>query len=168
MPRESRRRRKPNIGIIRLSLSYTVTEIAELFGCHVNTVRGWIASGLPTIDDNRPYLIHGADLYDFLKVRQISRRRTCASDEMYCFGCRQPRRSKSGSASIVNARRTTITVTGICSTCGTRMNRAASASGNDQVCEAFAIPPTGHQHLMEQSTPLDNCDLETEAHDGPI
>jgi hypothetical protein len=159
---------KANHRLIRKSVSYTLAEISELLGCHVNTVRTWVRSGLPLIDNSRPQLVHGQDLFEFLNERKTSRRQSCAPDQMFCFKCRHPRHLAPGTATIVNARRTTITVTGLCVHCGTRMNRAASTACEQNVRETFGISPAGHRHLMGQGSPLDNCDFEMEVHDGPI
>ncbi len=54
----------------KIHRSYTVEEIAELFGVHKNTVRAWLKAGLPICDDRKPMLILGADLRSFLKERK--------------------------------------------------------------------------------------------------
>ena len=56
------RRRHPNHRLVKIHRTYTVEDIAGLFGTHKNTVRQWIRAGLPTIDDGRPMLILGPQL----------------------------------------------------------------------------------------------------------
>ena len=55
-------KRHPNHRRVKIHRSYTVDEIARLFGIHKNTVRQWLKSGLPTIDNRRPTMARGADL----------------------------------------------------------------------------------------------------------
>ena len=55
-------KRHPNHRLVKIHRSYTVEEIASLFGIHKNTVRGWVKAGLPTCDNKRPMLILGHDL----------------------------------------------------------------------------------------------------------
>lgn len=64
------RKRHPNHRLVKLHRSYTVEEIANLFGIHKNTVRGWVKAGLATIDAKRPMLILGHDLSAFLQARR--------------------------------------------------------------------------------------------------
>ena len=67
--------RHVNHRLAKIHRSYTVEEVARLFGRHRNAVRAWLKSGLPTIDKTRPALIAGIDLRDFLvKRRQQSKR----------------------------------------------------------------------------------------------
>ncbi len=56
------RKRHPNHRLVKIHRSYTVEEIAHLFGIHKNTVRRWVKAGLAISDDKRPMLILGHDL----------------------------------------------------------------------------------------------------------
>ena len=44
---------RPNPRLAKIHRSYTVDEIATLYGVHRNTVRAWIARGLATVDQRR-------------------------------------------------------------------------------------------------------------------
>ena len=84
-------KRRPNHRLVKIHRTYTVEEVASLFGVHRNTVRAWVKRGLPTIDRTRPMLIHGADLAAFLHARRVKNKQTCQPGELYCVRCRVPR-----------------------------------------------------------------------------
>ena len=83
--------RHPNHRLVKIHRSYTVEEIARLFGNHRNTVREWIKRGLPTINVKGPKLILGPDLRAFLQARRLKNKRKCQPGEIYCVRCRAPR-----------------------------------------------------------------------------
>ena len=56
------RKRHPNPRLAKIHRSYTVDEVASLFGVHRNSVREWVKRGLPTSDGRRPMLILGVML----------------------------------------------------------------------------------------------------------
>src|ERR1035437_10726392 len=70
-------KRGPNHRLVKIHRSYTVEEIACLFGTHKNTVRAWVKTGLPTSDRKRPMLILGVDLAAYLKARRTKNKRPC-------------------------------------------------------------------------------------------
>jgi integrase len=48
----------------------------------------WVKQGLPTIDDKRPKLILGRDLFTFLQSKRIKNKRPCKLGEMSGHGFR--------------------------------------------------------------------------------
>ena len=66
-------KRHPNHRLVKIHRSYTVEEIAQLFGIHKNTVRRWVKDGLTSIDDKRPMLILGHVLAAFLQARRAKK-----------------------------------------------------------------------------------------------
>jgi hypothetical protein len=85
------RKRRPNYRLVKIHRSYTVEEIARLFGTHKNTVRAWVKAGLPTCDSKRPILILGPELAAYLKARRTKNKRPCQPGEIYCVRCRAPK-----------------------------------------------------------------------------
>ena len=79
----------PNLA--KIHRGYLVSEVAEVFGVHKNTVRAWLRDGLPVCDDQHPMLILGRDLKAYLQSKQRQRKRPCKVDEMYCLKCRAPK-----------------------------------------------------------------------------
>ena len=68
-------KRHPNPRLAKIHRTYTVEEIAGLYGIHRNTVRDWIKRGLPTCDTRRPQLVLGRDLVAFIQARRSSLQR---------------------------------------------------------------------------------------------
>jgi excisionase family DNA binding protein len=62
--------RNPNHRLAKIHRSYTVEEVARLFGAHRNTVRAWLRAGLPALDQGRPTLIAVSALRAFLHMRR--------------------------------------------------------------------------------------------------
>jgi hypothetical protein len=85
------RKRHSNHRRVKIHRSYTVEEVAQLFGAHKNTVRAWIKAGLPTCDRKRPTLILGRELASFLQARRVSKKQPCQPGELYCVRCRAPK-----------------------------------------------------------------------------
>jgi Helix-turn-helix domain len=153
---------------VKIHRNYTVEEVARLFGAHKNTVRNWLREGLPKIDDHRPILILGRQLASFVHARRQHRRQRCATDELFCFKCRKPRRSLAGSTVHLPTTAGAGNLRATCSQCGTRMYRRVSlrkltaAAGDLQVAL-----PQAQQRIVEGVDPSLNCDLEREAHAQP-
>ena len=128
--------------------SYDVSEVARLYGVHRNMVRNWIKAGLPVIGEGRSLLILGEELERFLKARRASKRRPCAPGMIYCLKCREPRMPVPGSLdrSTVTAR--TALVIGVCSNCGTGLNRRTRLADLAQWTRPSCTPET------ENGTPV--------------
>lgn len=110
----------------KIHRSFTVAEVAALFGVHRNTVRNWMKSGLPSVRTTGGVLILGRELRAFLERRQAVRRRTCGPGRLYCLKCREPRAPRPGSAVVARLTPTTADVAALCGACGTRMHRRAN------------------------------------------
>ena len=86
------RRRRVDPRRIKIHRSYTVEQLAQLLGCHKNSVRLWLKQGLETLDDGkRPLLIQGSVARQFLETRRRSRKHRCQLHELYCLRCQEPR-----------------------------------------------------------------------------
>jgi excisionase family DNA binding protein len=115
---------RPNRRSIRTHRAYTVEAAARVTGCARGTIRRWIKSGaLPAINDQRPHLILGGDLYDYLKARARSGGKL-QPHEFYCFKCRAPKAPALGMAEYVPLTASTGNLRALCSTCTTVMNKA--------------------------------------------
>jgi len=120
------RKRRPNYRLVKTHRSYTVEEVARLFGTHKNTVRGWVKAGLPTCDSNRPMLILGCDLAAYLHARRTKNKRPCKLGEIYCVRCRAPKQPAGDMAEYLPITASLRNLIGICPDCEGMIYRRAS------------------------------------------
>jgi hypothetical protein len=134
-----KRGRRPDYRLAKTHRSYTVEEIADLFGVHENTVRAWLARGLPTIDDVRPALIHGAELRKFLRDERTQRKQPCGPGEMYCVKCRAVQRPALAMAEYVPFSPTSGNLEAICPACERMMNRRVSRAFLEEIAAGLDV-----------------------------
>lgn len=123
---------------VKIHRNYTIAEAASVLGAHKHTVSRWIAAGLPTTDDRRPYLICGKDIRAFLKAREPVKQ-ICRPGEFYCLRCRAPRRPAGDLADYVPKTASRGLLTGICPTCEAMIHRAASLGTIEQKAGGLKI-----------------------------
>ncbi len=120
------KKRHPNHRLVKIHRSYTVEEVANLFGIHKNTVRNWIKVGLATIDDKRPMLIHSHSLVTFLQARRAKNKKTCKPGQLYCVRCRTPRFPAEDMAEYAPVTEKFGNLKAICPECNSIMNQRVS------------------------------------------
>jgi hypothetical protein len=154
------RKRHPNHRLVKIHRSYSVEEIAKLFGIHKNTVRSWVKVGLTTIDDKRPMLILGHDLAAFLQARRLKNKRTCKPGELYCVRCRVPKFPAGDMADYEPVTEKIGNLIAICPDCHSIINRRVSLAKIEEVCGKMDITfPKAMRHIVESTKPTVNSDL---------
>jgi len=114
---------------IKVHRPYAVDEAARALGVHTNTVRAWIAQGLPALTTRRPTLILGSELRTFLEARRKRAKRPCVPGTIFCFKCRAASRPALGMFDFVAHSATGGNLKALCERCGTVMHqRVARAS----------------------------------------
>ena len=145
-------KRHPNPHLVKINRNYTVEETAGRLGVHKNTVREWIKRGLPVIDDKRPMLILGRDLFAFLQAKRVKNKQPCKPGEMYCLRCRAPKVPAGNMVEYEPKTETMGNLFAICPDCETGMNRRVSLPKLDQVRGGMDITfPQGLQRLGDSS-----------------
>ncbi len=134
-----RKSRTYNTRLIKRNYSYYIDEICDLFGVHPNTVRSWIKDGLMPNDDSRPALVHGSTLKAFLTERQSVRKRACRPCQIYCCGCRTPRRVWDNLVDIEILTNGRLMLKAICARCERPINQFGSRSKQAEYEEHFDI-----------------------------
>jgi hypothetical protein len=152
---------RPNHRRVKIHRSYTVEEIARLFGIHKNTVREWIKAGLETSDDRRPALILGRHLAAYLQARRTRNKRPCQPGEIYCVRCRAPKRPAGDMADYRPITEKFGNLMGMCPDCYSFMNRRASLAKLVLVRGNMVIRFSQEQgQVRESHQPTVNRDLE--------
>ncbi|WP_370286572.1 helix-turn-helix domain-containing protein [Pseudooceanicola nanhaiensis] len=135
--------RKARLKGIKALHCYRVEEAAEVSGVSPRTIRNWIADGLPVLDDERPMLIRGDDLQDYIKGTRASRKVTTAPDEFFCLACRTARKAAGGFAdcTIKDGR---ATLTAFCAACETVVHKPVSMARLPDLERLLDLTITGH------------------------
>jgi hypothetical protein len=111
---------------IKIHNQYTYEQVADLLGVSVQTVRLWRLSGLIVLDSQKPHLILGFALKDFLIARSNKAERRYAQDEFLCMRCDAPRRAYGGMADYLPYTATRGRLVALCEVCEGRCGKFAS------------------------------------------
>ncbi len=120
-------RRRASARNLKKHRSYTIDEAARLLKVHKVTVRNWIkVCGLAALVDQRPTLILGRDLKEFLAERHTRGKRPCRLDECYCLKCRAPQRPAFAEMELVLLTPTKGNLLALCEVCAGTMRKHIS------------------------------------------
>ncbi|MHB0984683.1 MAG: helix-turn-helix domain-containing protein [Sulfuricella sp.] len=157
------KKRLHNSNLAKIHRSYTVEEVASLYGVFKGTVRAWIKAGLPSINDKRPMLILGSDLAAFHQARRAKNKQKCKPGEIYCVRCRAPKVPAGDMADYRIVTEKIGNLEAICPDCDTIMNRRVSLARLGQVRGKMDIMmPQALPHIVESNQPSVNSDLKQE------
>jgi predicted site-specific integrase-resolvase len=121
-----------NIRLIKSRRSYSIKEMALLFGIDRKTCSRWIQNdGLRVVEKNvSPLLVMGEDLLRFIRDKRLTKKISLRDDEFYCFKCHKAVKAREDSRTVHKTGRTVgkeglaqIVATGICEVCGIKVNR---------------------------------------------
>jgi hypothetical protein len=129
----------PSAKKIKAARSYTIPEVAEVLGCSTRTVRNWAGMGLRVLTDNRPYLIVGDDLKNFLADQSASKKVKLASNELFCLSCKAPRQPLGMMADEIRQTGTISRLVGLCEVCGGTCNRLIGTRALPEFARVFDI-----------------------------
>jgi len=93
--------------------------------------------------EQRPYLILGEALKDFLQARAKSRRSKLQPAELYCLTCKCGREPMGRLVDCTLQTSTTARLTGLCESCGGMCNRMISQSKIDEFGRIFELQIRG-------------------------
>ncbi len=103
---------------IKKNLTYSISEAAEELGLSIATIRNWIKQGLPIQKDQRPYLIYGSDLRNFIIQKNKARKSPLLDGELRCFTCKAGRKPRNDAVTYTRQTAKTGRISGVCGVCG--------------------------------------------------
>lgn len=152
--------KRPNPRLAKIHRSYTVKEVANLYGIHKNTVRQWVKQGLPVCDGRRPMLILGRELSAFLGQRREGNKRKCAMGEMYCLRCRVPRKPAEDLVELYPITAKIGNLMGLCGVCDGLMNRRVNMTNLPHLAVEWGITfPLVEKHIGDRDNTSLNSDF---------
>lgn len=132
MPKQARLSR------IKSFRCYTIDEAAEIAGVSPRTIRAWSADGLCVMDDERPALIRGDDLRDYIKSKRADRKVKTSIDTFYCMRCRKERRAAEELADCT-IKGSRATLTALCETCETVVSKPIAQARVTEIARVLGL-----------------------------
>jgi hypothetical protein len=129
--------KRANPMAVKAALTYEVSEAAKALGKSPATIRNWIKDGLPVMASQKPCLISGAALRDFLRAKYRATKSPLAPDELYCLSCRVGRNPVGFAVQASPNTAKTTRLKGQCSRCGAISTRIISNTATDTFAETF-------------------------------
>lgn len=124
---------------IKIHRQYTYESAADALGVTVQTVRGWRKEGLAVLNSQKPHLILGHDLKDFLDKRNPKTPGKLAPDHFFCMSCHASREAYGAMADYVpiDERRGRLVV--LCAVCQTVCGKFVSSKMREQLTSLLTI-----------------------------
>lgn len=137
---------------IRIHQTYEVWEVSETLGITGQTVRKWMADGLPVLNAKRPALILGIELKSYLDAKGAKAKQKMALGECMCMSCRCPRMPYGLKVDYIPMTSTTGRIRALCEQCGavcvrfTSKVKLAELSTVLQITQMPSREPNGTNH----------------------
>ena len=133
-----------NLRSIKHRESYTFKQIGDLLKIHFRTAQGWKQEGLKIISQEKPYLVMGYDLKEFLSKKLQNRQIKLQPNEFYCMKCKKGVRSAGNKIwielsgkTIGNQNFKELTIKGICEFCDSKINKFSHEGKLEEIKKTF-------------------------------
>lgn len=158
-------KRKVDMRRIKKDMSYFLSEVCELLCVHKRTVYQWLKTGLPKVDNQKPYLVRGRDLYDFLKQKRKGQK--CQPHEFYCFKCKGPQSAWENIVDLMQYNDKQLMIQGLCAVCGTKVNKLGFVRRKEGYEKLFVVLELRQRRLRDTTNTSSTCDKKgVDAHDS--
>ena len=124
---------------VKSALTYEVSEAAKALGKSQATIRNWIKDGLPVLASQKPCLISGAAIRDYLRAKYRATKSPLSEDELYCLSCRTGRKPVDMIVGAVPNTPKTTRLKGLCGCCGAVSVRIISNSRTHEFAQTFHL-----------------------------
>ncbi len=152
-------KRRHNCNRIKKNYPYSIGELVESLKIHKNTAHNWIKEGLKTIDNQKPYLVHGSDLREFLQKRQDAQKAKCRDEEFFCVKCQKRQKPFGNLVDIFMFTKTRGNLQGICEDCDTKIFKGFGIKKLNLIKKTFDVGQVHDTYLSECLNSPSNCDL---------
>lgn len=117
-------KRKHNPRYININYYYTMQDIVSMFNVNKRTVYRWFSCGLKYYSKQKPYMVFGVDLKQFLESRNTKYKINTKPYEFACFRCKKATVPFDNEISIVLYNRKIIHIKSYCHICNCKINKA--------------------------------------------
>jgi len=131
--------KRPNPRAVKAVRTCTVPEAAQTLGVTVGTVRSWIKHGMRAMTMQRPHLILGKDVREYLAHKSTKGKVRLAADQLYCLTCKAPQCPYGMMLDFTSISTITGRLSGLCETCGGTCNRMVSQANLPYLATIFDI-----------------------------
>jgi len=135
--------KRANPMAVKAALTYEVGEAALALGISKATIRNWIRNGLPVMSKQKPYLILGQALRDYIRAMSQAAKSPLAQNELYCVSCKSAQPPQDLIVEVVPNNSQTIRLKGVCSDCGGAASRIVSKNKTQQFAAIFMFKKGG-------------------------
>ena len=128
---------------IKTHQAYEIDQAACSVGVSIPTIRGWIKKGLPVMRAQKPFLIIGADLREYIENARKRAKAPLQANQLYCLRCREARTPMGDMVDYLPISPTRGRLVGLCSECEGTLNRFCSRSALPGLANIFDIDCKG-------------------------
>lgn len=114
--------KRANPMAVKANVTYDVFEAARALNVTPATIRNWIKDGLQAMTSQKPFLILGAAIREYLRAKYRDSKRPLEPDQLYCPSCKTGRVPLGNAAIQRPMTAHTDLLTGSCGTCGATIN----------------------------------------------
>lgn len=126
---------------------YKIEEAAEVSGVSPRTIGNWIANGLRVMNGERPPLIRGDDLRDYIKGQREGRKIKTALDRFFCVRCSKAQKAAGGFADC-NITGNHVTLTALCEVCETVVSKPIAETRIPEISRTLDLTIKRHERTL--------------------
>jgi len=139
---------------VKAALTYEIGEAAAVLGVTSATIRNWIKDGLPVMKAQKPFLISGTAMREYLRAKNRAAKRPLDWNELYCPSCRAGRTPRDMAVTIAPITAKTSLLKGCCSECNATVARIISNADVAEWSKVFQVTKADQSEAYKTPPPL--------------